>query len=196
VKLKQKTEYPWDGKVTLNLELERNDTFGVKLRIPDWCKNAKLSVNNQEIDMNDRVENGYIPIEREWKSGDTIELNLLMPVERIYSHPNVRQNTSDAAIQRGPIIYCLESADNVESLHKISLLKEGELTHSFDDSLLGGVVTIVGDAELIDDSGWDHKLYRTEKPKRKPYQLKAIPYYAWDNREHGQMRVWIQEGEK
>ncbi|MFS0638149.1 beta-L-arabinofuranosidase domain-containing protein [Mesobacillus foraminis] len=196
VKLRQKTEYPWDGKVTLNLELERNDTFGVKLRIPDWCKNAKLSVNNQEIDMNDRVEKGYIRIEREWKSGDTIELNLLMPVERVYSHPNVRQNASDAAIQRGPIIYCLESADNVESLHKISLLKEGELTHSFDDSLLGGVVTIVGDAELIDDSGWDHKLYRTEKPKRKPYQLKAIPYYAWDNRAHGQMRVWIQEGEK
>ncbi len=196
VKLRQKTEYPWDGKVTLNLELERNDTFGVKLRIPNWCKNAKLSVNNQEIDMNDMVENGYIRIEREWKSGDTIELNLLMPVERVYSHPNVRQNASDAAIQRGPIIYCLESVDNVEALHKISLVKEGELTDSFDDSLLGGVVTIVGDAELIDDSGWDHKLYQTEKPKRKPYQMKAIPYYAWDNREHGQMRVWIQEGEK
>jgi uncharacterized protein len=196
IKLKQKTEYPWNGKVTIHIELEQPDVFGVKLRIPKWCKEAQLKVNNQEIDMTGILEKGYVRMEREWKNGDTVELDLFMPVERVYSHPNVRQNVNDAALQRGPLIYCLESVDNVESLHKIKLLNEGDLTTIYDQTLLGGVMKITGDAEVVGHTDWGDKLYWTEKGNSEPFQITAIPYYAWDNREPGQMRVWIPEGNK
>ncbi|MBM7587352.1 DUF1680 family protein [Bacillus pakistanensis] len=194
IKLKQKTEYPWKGKVTLHIDLEKPDVFGVKLRIPEWCKEAQLKVNNQEIEMTGILEKGYVRMEREWKNGDTVELDLFMPVERVYSHPNVRQNVNDVALQRGPLIYCLESVDNVESLHKISLSKDGNLTTIYDETLLGGVIKITGDAEVVGYTDWGNRLYWTEKVKSQPFQIIAIPYYAWDNREPGQMRVWIPEG--
>ena len=190
---KQKTEYPWNGSISIKINLDKPDVFGVKLRIPDWCKRAKLKVNNEEIKITGKLEKGYVRIERKWKNNDSIELELYMPIERMYSHPNVRQNANHVAIQRGPIVYCLESIDNVDSLHKLSLTKEGILTSIYDETLLGGVVKIVGDAELADDLIWEDKLYTTDKPKNKPFQITAIPYYAWDNRESGQMRVWIQE---
>jgi uncharacterized protein len=193
IKLKQKTEYPWNGRISINLNLDTPDTFGVKLRIPEWCKSAQLKVNNEEIEIYANLEKGYVRIEREWKNNDLIELDLFMPIERIYSNPNVRQNANHVAIQRGPIVYCLESIDNVDFLHKLSLTKEGNLTSIYDESLLGGIVKIVGDAKLTDDPNWKEQLYSTDKPKNKPFQITAIPYYAWDNREPGQMRVWIQE---
>ncbi|KGM45070.1 glycoside hydrolase family 127 protein [Neobacillus niacini] len=190
---KQKTEYPWNGSIAIKINLDKPDIFGVKLRIPDWCKRAKLIVNNEEIEIAGKLEKGYVRIEREWKNNDSIELELYMPIERMYSHPNVRQNANHVAIQKGPIVYCLESIDNVDSLHKLSLTKEGILTSIYDETLLGGVVKIVGGAELADDLKWEDKLYSTDKPRNKPFQITAIPYYAWDNREPGQMRVWIQE---
>ncbi|MGM7719296.1 glycoside hydrolase family 127 protein [Metabacillus sp. Hm71] len=193
IKLRQKTDYPWNEKISINLELECPDTFGVKLRIPEWCKTAKLKVNNKELEITDHFDKGYVRIEREWKNDDRVELELFMPIERIYSHPKVRQNVNTVAIQRGPIIYCLESIDNIYSLHEISLPKEGVLHSIYDETLLGGVVKIIGEAELVDDD-WENKLYSTTKPKNKPFQITAIPYYAWNNRASGQMRVWIHEG--
>jgi uncharacterized protein len=193
ITLKQKTEYPWNGRLSINISLDKPDTFGIKLRIPEWCKKAQLKVNKEEIEITGKLEKGYVRIERLWKNNDLIELDLFMPIERIYSHPNVRQNANHVAIQRGPIIYCLESIDNVDFLHKLSLTKEGILTSIYDESLLGGVVKIVGDAELVDDHNWKEKLYSTEKPKNKPFEITAIPYFAWDNRASGQMRVWIQD---
>jgi DUF1680 family protein len=193
ITLKQKTEYPWNGRLSINISLDEPDTFGIKLRIPEWCKKAQLKVNKEEIEITGKLEKGYVRIERLWRDNDSVELELFMPIERMYSHPNVRQNANNVAIQRGPIVYCLESIDNVESLHKLSLLKEGVLSSIYDESLLGGVVKIVGDAELVNDHNWKEKLYSIEKPKNKPFQITAIPYFAWDNRESGQMRVWIQE---
>lgn len=194
-KIIQRSNYPWDGHIRIQLELESSDTFGVKLRIPGWCKEAKLKVNQESIDINRYVEKGYVRIERLWDDGDVIELDLSMPIEKVYSHPNVRQNVNHVALQRGPIVYCIESVDNIESLQRILLAKDSNLTASYDDRLLGGVVKLIGNGVILNDNNWTNSLYQTIKPSSKPYQLTAIPYYAWDNRESGQMRVWIPEGE-
>jgi DUF1680 family protein len=136
---------------------------------------------------------GYARIEREWQSGDEVELMLPMPVERIEAHPAVRQNSGCVALQRGPIVYCLEQVDNPVPLHRIVLPRDAELTAHFDNGLLGGITVITGEALVVDDSDWDDILYRAEPSKLKPFDMTAIPYYAWDHREPGEMRVWIRE---
>ncbi|MBB2480716.1 glycoside hydrolase family 127 protein [Bacillus sp. APMAM] len=195
VKIGQKGNYPWDGHLTFLLGLEHEDKFGLKLRIPGWCKNAELKVNHERVNILQNMDKGYVYLERLWKDGDIIELDLSMPIEKVYSHPNVRQNVHHTAIQRGPIVYCIESADNMEHLQRVMLPNDANLTAIYDESLLGGVVKILGDAEVLDNHQWENSLYRTEKPTSRPYQITAIPYYAWDNRESGQMRVWIPEKE-
>lgn len=192
--LKQRTQYPWDGNVRIELEVEHPEFFGIKLRIPNWCRNARLLVNNEAVDITEDYENGYTTIRREWKKEDKIELQLPMSIERIYSHPEVRQNKNRVALQRGPVVYCLEETDNLNGLYKIKIPRQAQLTSVFEKELLGGVVKIVGDAEISDDQDWNNQLYGTVPPVNKHFQFEAVPYYAWDNREQGEMCVWIHEG--
>ncbi|MBS4219146.1 glycoside hydrolase family 127 protein [Bacillus sp. FJAT-49711] len=191
--LHQKTNYPWDGDITINFELSKPLVFSLKLRIPEWCKDAQIEINREKIEMTDKLLNGYLTIEKEWSTDDTVKLILPMPAQRYYSNPKVRQNINHVAIQRGPIVYCLESIDNIESLQKIGICKDGKFDEDFIPSLLDGVVKISGEGIVLDDSGWDNKLYIADKPNTSPYKFTAIPYYAWDNREPGEMRVWIPE---
>ncbi|GAI87749.1 unnamed protein product, partial [marine sediment metagenome] len=96
------------------------------------------------------------------------------------------------AIQRGPIVYCLEQVDNKVSLHRIVLPEDAKLEVNFEPDLLDGVAVIHGDALVVDDSDCDAQLYRVAKEQHKHFKIKAIPFYAWDNREPGEMRVWIR----
>ncbi|MEK3888118.1 glycoside hydrolase family 127 protein [Bacillus sp. FSL K6-3431] len=193
ITLHQKTNYPWNGEITFTIDTYKTQKFGLKLRIPEWCHGAQLEVNEEKVDIEDRIVKGYITIDREWSNTDTIKLTLPMPVERYYSNPKVRQNINHVAIQRGPILYCLESIDNINLLHTIGLRKGGELNCSFDQALLGGVIKIEGNASIIEDNGWEGSLYRSKNAEVARYNLTAIPYYSWDNRDPGQMRVWIPE---
>jgi len=190
--IEQKTNYPWDGNVTITIEPETASRFAVRLRIPNWCRNAELSVNGQKIDIESTKTKGFARVEREWKSGDVIELELPMPVERMSAHPDVRQDALCVALQRGPIVFCIEQADNEDLIHRIMLPDSSKLEAEFEKDLLGGVITIKGEALALDSEGWDGVLYRPSKPKAKPTKIKAIPYYAWDNREPGEMSVWIR----
>jgi DUF1680 family protein len=135
---------------------------------------------------------GYARIERRWKAGDQVDLVIPMPVERIEAHPAVCQNAGYVALQRGPVVYCLEQVDNPVPLHRIVLPREAHLKTHFDEDLLGGVTVIKGQAMAVDDSDWDGILYRSEPAKLKPLEITAIPYYAWDHRDAGDMRVWIR----
>lgn len=189
--LRQKTDYPWDGRVVITVEAERPMSFALNLRIPGWARSAKLSVNGKSVDLGWVVRKGYARIEREWKSGDTVRLSLSMPVERIYAHPAVRDDFGRVALQRGPVVYCLEQVDNPVPLDRIVLPRGGRLTGRYVDDLLGGLGVVTGDAWLIGDSDWGDRLYRNEPPERTKIKIKAIPYFAWDNRSPGQMRVWI-----
>jgi uncharacterized protein len=191
VTLRQETRYPWDGAVTIRVDLEQPARFGLRLRIPGWCAAPRLTVNGAAIDAAATLEQGYIGIERTWQDGDQIALDLPMPVERVYAHPDVAADVGCVALQRGPIVYCVEQADQRVPLQRIVLPDTAELICREEPDLLGGVVVLAGTAAALDDAGWEDLLYRTRRPTTRPVEIRAIPYYAWDNREPGSMRVWI-----
>ena len=189
VRLLQETDYPWDERIHLTVA-EVSGSPTVALRIPGWCRKPALSINGEEIKVSTVLANGYALLTREWVAGDLIELTLPMPVERLYARPEVWMDNGCTAIQRGPILYCLEAADNGESLHALVLPEGSALNATYDADLLGGVVVITG-------KGWrktapgNGTLYAPGAPNRQPVELTFVPYYAWGNRAPGSMLVWV-----
>ena len=191
--LHQKSNYPWEENIDLTVELDQQTEFKLKLRVPGWCRDAKLSINGEPFNIQTQLEKGYVVIDRKWSNHDKISLILPMPVERMYSHPAVRQNVNHVSIQRGPIVYCIEGTDNENNLHDIILPSNTVLHAQYDEQLLGGIVKITGKAVLLESESWGDTLYQSSAPEEKMIELVAVPYYAWDNREPGPMRVWIPE---
>lgn len=189
INLNVTTEYPWDGRVVLRPESEGPAEFELRLRSPGWCEGATVSINGERV-ANPAVERGYVVLARPWRSGDTVELNLPMPVRRIAAHPLVRADQGLLAIQRGPVVYCVEACDQPVPLASLFLPADADLKAEKVNSLLGGVVAIKGDARLASEQDWDRKLYQAILPARR-VPVTAIPYYAWNNREPGEMEVWL-----
>jgi DUF1680 family protein len=194
VGITQKTRYPWDGEI--EVMLRDGGHFGLMLRIPCWCeKGASVEINGQAVKCA-KEPGTYAVLRRDWNPGDVVKLSLPMPVRIIEAHPYASENAGKAAIARGPLVYCLEAADNPGSdLRDVVIPAKGEYKAEFRGDLLGGVVAVTGDAEVVapaDD--WAGRLYRAAKPARKKAGAKtsvtAIPYYAWANRDPGRMQVW------
>jgi DUF1680 family protein len=141
------------------------------------------------------VERGYLVLDREWKPGDAVDLSLPMPPFRVEAHPRVLADAGRAALQRGPLVYCLEGVDNPWPLHRIVLPAEAALTPRHEPGLLGGVTVLEGPAERTTDEGWSGALYRAAKPATEAVRIRAVPYYAWDHRAPGEMRVFLRAGE-
>jgi DUF1680 family protein len=192
--LKQATGYPWNGAIKLSLEAEQPVEFGLNLRIPGWCKQCHLTVNGEELPIAQHLHKGYVRIARSWQSGDSITLDLAMPVERVYAHPDALEDIDSVALQRGPLVYCLEQVDNNIPLHRIRLSPAAELESHFEPELLGGVTVVEAAATALETEDWSDTLYRTTPPAQRPHKLVAIPYYAWDQRQSGEMSVWVHEG--
>ncbi len=192
VKLRQQTNYPWEGTIEIEVGLEEPAEFGLKLRIPGWSKKAHLRVNGQEISL--ERQKGYALIKRHWNNGDKVMLSLDMAVQQVYAHPKVIADAGCVALQRGPLVYCLETADNAAlPLHQLEILADSALRSYFETDLLGGITVVEGTASVLETTDWsDNSLYREAPPQRKSASFKAIPYYAWGEREAGQMRVWIK----
>ena len=190
VTLTQTTEYPWDGLVSLQVAPEHAASFRLRLRLPAWCESPAVSLNGEAVTL--IVERGYAVLEREWQHGDTVTLDLPMPVQRVYADPRVAVNRGRVALRRGPIVYCLEAADNGPHLDALTLPRDADLTAEFTPELLGGVVVLRGTARRL-SSDTESGLYRTEPPRSEPAPITAIPYCAWDNRAPGEMLVWIRE---
>lgn len=191
VLLHQETRYPWEGRVALRFDMEHPAAFALKLRIPGWCRQAALKVNTEPMEITPLLERGYVTLERIWQPSDQVELQLEMPVERMHAHPDVRQDAGLVALQRGPLVYCLEAVDHSEPLQRILLPRAAQFSSHFEPELLGGITVIRAEALAADPSGWEETLYRPQGPGLTPCRLTAIPYYAWDNRQPGQMRVWL-----
>lgn len=190
VELVVDTQYPWDGRVKLTVRPEKEANFAVLLRVPDWCEGATVSVGGKAVDKPER-EKGYLRLSRSWKAGDTIEMNLPMPPRQVEAHPRVRSNTGRTAIMRGPLVYCLEAEDHQGRVRHLALPRPAKLTVQTRPDLLGGVTVVRGTALAADTEDWSGRLYRPAAAK--PVEFTAIPYYAWDNREPGEMLVWLPE---
>ncbi len=193
VQVSQTTRYPWEGDVSLRLHMDQPLKFGLRLRLPGWCRSAQLAVNGDGVKIEHHLEHGYIRLERMWQPGDEVRLSLDMPVERVYAHPNVRQNVGSVALQRGPLVYCLEQADQTASVNRLGLPQAAKLESHFEPSVLDGVVVVKAEGICLLETGFEAALYAHQPPAWQPCALTAVPYYAWDNREPGAMRVWIPE---
>ena len=174
VTLTQETDYPWEGDVTLKVGMKGTLQSQIRLRVPGWSKDYTLKVEGETVEA--PVEKGYVVIDRKWKDGDVIEMNFDMPVEVVAADPRVKEDEGMRAIQRGPLVYCIEEADNKEDFDGLRISEDAVFDTAFEREKLGGIVTIkahVGDMTL------DY-----------------IPYYSWDNREAGKMKVWVPLAEE
>ncbi|CAA9449632.1 MAG: GH127 / GH146 [uncultured Rubrobacteraceae bacterium] len=197
VRLSQRTNYPWDGSVGLRVDGEGE--FALMLRIPSWCEDgASVEVNGEPFA--GQVSPGsYAEIGRVWRPGDTVRLRLPTPVRRVEAHPHVAENAGRVALMRGPILYCVEGADNPGlDPRDLVLPEDAPLSEEYRPGLLGGAVVLTGEAKISSPGeGWEGRLYRpaTARPDGRPTgtaKLTAVPYHAWANREAGPMRVWLR----
>ncbi|MCY4064445.1 MAG: glycoside hydrolase family 127 protein, partial [Chloroflexi bacterium] len=193
LRLVQETQYPWDGSIRINVNTAQPAEFELALRIPDWCYDYQLSINGKA--QTAATARGYVILSREWSDGDSVELTLAMPVERVMPHPSIRQTAGQIALQRGPLVYCLEEVDNGARLANVCIPESSQLDASLDSGLFGGVSVISGQALRIEPAEDSPALYRHHSQtgyNETAFNFKAIPYYLWANRALGEMRVWIR----
>ncbi|MFC2136977.1 glycoside hydrolase family 127 protein [Bacteroidota bacterium] len=196
LKLTQKTDYPWDGKIEIILEQAPNKEFSIFLRIPGWCKNVTLTVNkkSKEIEL---ISGSYAEIKRKWKSSDKIELSFLMEPMLIEANPLVEETRNQVAIKRGPVVYCIESVDIPDSvdIFNITIPSNIDLRTKNINIENSDIISLEGEARLTKHADWTNHLYR-EIPSQEPtpINIRLIPYYAWGNRGQSEMTVWLPLG--
>ena len=200
VAVNMQTEYPWDGKIRLQLDPSAKTKLSVRLRIPGFVsgevvpgdlylfedktkESYQILLNGKPVQWS--VDGGYAVVTREWKKGDVLELKLPMTIKRIGARPELKQDIDRVALQRGPLVYCVEGADNGGQAWNLILPDEASFETAFQKDLLGGVQTISFTAPTV-QVGSDGKSVSTETKK-----ITAIPYYAWCNRGQNSMQVWL-----
>jgi len=190
------TEYPWEGAVQLTVNETDGSPWQLGLRIPGWCPSARVSVNGEPVTAHE-IKKGYLVLNRPWRANDKVRLELSLAAEFIESNPRVDATRECLAIQRGPMVYCLEAIDNPDlNLVDIQLEETSALRSSWREELFPeGVMVIQAKGYALESGDWQSQLYnRLDSDKdlrRTPQSLMAIPYYAWANRGLDAMRVWV-----
>ena len=182
--LKCTTKYPYDFTIEYEV-IKGGKTLAV--RIPNYCNGFILNMDGKSCAYVSK--DGYAYIEQV-QTGSKIVLILDVEVQKIFCSPKVADNTGSVAIQRGPLVYCLEGVDNKEDVLSLSILRNNEFKVEWDDTLFGGVAKIV--TEGVKTCQGDH-LYSSKRPLEEKVMLTAVPYYTWGNRGENEMRVWIPE---
>jgi uncharacterized protein len=203
VEVIQQTKYPWEGSVKIGINPVRTADLTLAVRIPGWARNEPVpgdlyrfvDTNEQPVKMwlNNKpatppIEKGYALFKRTWQKGDVVTISFPMPVRRVAANDLVKADTGMVALERGPVVFCAESADNGEDVLDLVLPDGGRLQSFFRPDLVGGVEVIKGQAAAA-VKGADGK------PGLKPREFLAIPYYAWANRGAGLMTVWFPRTE-
>ncbi|MFV0377241.1 MAG: glycoside hydrolase family 127 protein [Mangrovibacterium sp.] len=192
--LTQKTDYPWDGRVELVFDEAPKGEQSIHLRIPAWCHKASLMVNGKATGTT--LKGGtFAALTRHWKKGDKVSLLMDMPVELMQSNPLVEANRSQVAVQRGPVVYCLESADLPAGVSLGQVAVDAAKAFKPEAVEIDGakLLALKGEGILLNNGSWTGGLYQALNTKvaPKPLSLKLIPYFAWDNRGKGEMSVWL-----
>ena len=184
IHLNQESDYPWDGRIKIVVKPDHPAEFTINLRLPGWAQNQPvpsdlyrylnsepteitLTLNGESRPL--ETKQGYAQLRRVWQSGDTIELNLPMPVRQVVSHEQVEANRGRVALERGPLVYCVEGVDNGGMIGQIALSPQEQLEAKHQPDLLNGITVVDGQ------------------------DFMAIPYYAWAHRGLGEMAVWLPQ---
>jgi DUF1680 family protein len=193
LKLTQQTDYPWDGQVRITIDAAPKRAFAMKLRIPGWAEAASIRVNGSTVD--DKTDPAtYAELRRRWQPGDVVELQLAMRARLIEANPLVEEVRNQVAIQRGPIVYCLESTDlpNGVRVQDVGIAADVKLAARFDSELLGGVTAIDANVVAKPSGNWQGKLYRpVQRATERAIRIRFVPYYTWSNRGPSEMSVWL-----
>ncbi len=197
VRLEQTTDYPWSGQIRIEVREAPPAETALRLRIPGWAPDARLRVNGQPVAVA-AAPASYAEIRRRWTKGDAIELELPMAPRLIEANPYGEFTRNQVAVARGPLVYCLESADLAPGLRvdEIRLPATAKLAARWEPALLGGITVLEGEAHRRARGDWSGLLYRTLRPAPgQPLMVRLIPYYAWANRGLSHMTVWIPLGD-
>jgi len=190
VTVRQETDYPWSGRVRLTVSPAAPTSLTLRVRIPGWVRGRpvpsdlygydeatpaawSLRVGGQAVAA--PLEQGYAVLTRVWRAGDVVELDLPMPVRTVHASPHVAALAGRVALERGPVVYCVEGQDSPVAPGDLTLSPRAEVTAVAQAGLLGGVTTLAV----------------TDGPAT---AFTAVPYYAWNNRGLAPMAVWLKRG--
>lgn len=199
--ISQETAYPWQGKVKLNVAVEKKMPFTLRMRIPGWARQQPVPgdlyrfADNREVkipifingkEVTYSIEKGYAVFNRTWSKGDLVEMDLPMEVEKVLANEKVKDDQGRFAFQKGPLVYCLEGPDNKDgAVQNIVMSQQTVVKENYEKQLLNGVLVLTGDGSATRRQLSSNVLLKTD------LQAKAIPYYAWSNRGPSEMVVWI-----
>jgi DUF1680 family protein len=192
VTLTQDTEYPREGKVRITVDPDQATDLTVSVRIPAWCRDARLVVDGTPVSVESVLDRGYVRLTRTWQPGGEIELDLAMPPRRTWAHPLVAAAARRVALERGPLVYCLEGVDHLDPVHCLVLPRDAGLDTEPDD--LSGLVAITAEGLATTARQETQMLYDDIPHQTSPARLRAIPYFSWANRERTPMTVWMHDG--
>jgi hypothetical protein len=200
VKIEQQTRYPWDGEIKMIVTPEQSGEFGINIRIPGWAvgqpvpgdlyqdldkEAAAVTVRLNGEPVQSEPGKGYARFRRVWNAGDTIDVDLPMPIHRVVANHQVEDDIGKVALERGPIVYCAEWPDNAGRVSNLVLADEATLSAEPRPDLLNGVTVIKGEATALFGGA------KGEPAIKKKQTLIAIPYYSWAHRGEGEMTVWL-----
>ena len=186
--------YPWQEQVTITITSPVPVAHTLALRLPDWCDAPQLTLNGETLQ--GEVRQGYLYLNRCWQEGDALTLTLPMPVRRVYGNPQVRQQAGKVAVQRGPLVYCLEQADNGEGLHNFTLPAESAFRVFEGKGIFAHKVLIQAEGYNRNTAdGANQPLWQYDRTTSRPQAqtLTFIPWFSWANRGEGEMRIWVDE---
>jgi DUF1680 family protein len=191
IRLKQDSQYPWDGEVKITMESCKAAPFEMMLRIPAWAEGSKLKVNGKDAGV-EAVSGTYVTIFKAWKAGDMISLDMPLETKLLTGNPRIEEVRNQAAIKRGPVVYCIESPDLPDGtdILDVYIPSDIKLKANYQPDFLGGLTTLNGKVMLRGDQ--KDAMYSTlKKPDWKKVKTRFIPYYAWSNRGEAEMTVWL-----
>ena len=180
LRIKQVTDYPWEGKIQIHVNPPTEEVLAINIRIPAWSEQTQVRINGQRI-QNLTMNRGYAIIERQWQKGDRIDIEIPMLIRKVKAPPEVEADLGRTALMRGPIVFCAEGIDNGGDVSNLVLPDTAILNYEYRPNLLGGVVVIKG--KVRREPGPDLEIQQQD--------FLAIPYYGWANRGLTSMMVWL-----